>query len=136
MATVPRTKTLIALPDGYIESYADDLNQSSPLGRSIAARCENIINDLGGLENLSTVKQSLVKRFLWLETMIESVEYRVSQGEAADIGAWTQLINSWIGLSRQLGLDRRSRTVRGVQEHLAGKAGRARKTVAVGSPTA
>ena len=47
------------------------------------------------------------------------VELQLAAGEQIDIGSYTQLTNTWLGLARTLGLERKSRPVRRLHEHLA-----------------
>jgi len=63
-----------------------------------------------------------VRRFTWFEVMIEGMECRAAAGEPVDIGSWTQLTNSWLGIARMLGLERRQKQVRTLQQHLNGTA--------------
>ena len=69
-----------------------------------------------------SIKRSLVRRFTWFEVMIEGMECRAAAGEPVDIGSWTQLTNSWLGIARMLGLERRQKQVRTLQQHLNGTA--------------
>jgi hypothetical protein len=50
--------------------------------------------------------------------MIEGMECRAAAGEGVDIGSWTQLTNTWLGIARLLGLERKARTVRSLRQHL------------------
>ena len=43
--------------------------------------------------------------------MIEGIECRALAGEDVDVGSWTQLTNTWLGIARALGLERRQRPV-------------------------
>jgi hypothetical protein len=53
-----------------------------------------------------------------MEAVIEGFELQLAAGETIDLGSYTQLINSWIGLARMLGLERKPRPVRGLHEHM------------------
>jgi hypothetical protein len=83
-----------------------------------AQRYQAVLTHLGGEDNLTTIKRSLVRRFAWYKVMIEGIECRTAAGEPVDIGSWTQLTNSWLGIVRMLGLERRQRPV----PHLNGTA--------------
>jgi hypothetical protein len=54
-----------------------------------------------------------------MECVIEGIELQLAAGEQIDIGTYTQLTNTWLGLARTLGLERKSRPVRRLHEHLA-----------------
>jgi len=92
------------------------------LGKAVVDRYSAVLADLGGEDNLTTIKRSLVRRFTWFEVMIEGMECRAAAGEPVDIGSWTQLTNSWLGIARMLGLERRQKQVRTLQQHLNGTA--------------
>ncbi len=66
-----------------------------------------MLADLGGEDSLSAIKRSMVRRFTWFEVMIEGIECRAAEGQQIDIGSWTQLVNTWLGIARALGLERR-----------------------------
>jgi len=94
----------------------DRLDKRTVLGRAVVDRYEAVMSDLGGIEALSTVKRSLVRRFTWFEVMLEGFECRMASGESIDLGAWTQCCNSWLGLAKALGLDRRAKPARSLRE--------------------
>ena len=70
------------------------------------------------LETLAHAKIGLIKRFLWMECVIEGMELQLAAGKQIDIGSYTQLTNTWLGIARLLGLERKSRPVRRLHEHL------------------
>jgi len=109
-------KLLASIPAKYTPDFMSRLDKRTVLGQAVVARYQGIINDLGGEENLTNIKRSLVRRFTWFEIMIEGLECRAAAGEGVDIGAWTQLTNSWLGIARLLGLERKSRPVRRLHE--------------------
>jgi hypothetical protein len=54
--------------------------------------------------------------------MIAGMECCAAAGEGVDMGSWTQLTTSWLGIARMLGLERSQRPIRRLQEHLDGTA--------------
>jgi hypothetical protein len=64
----------------------------------------------------------LVKRLLWLECVVESKEQQLADGIEVDLGGYTQAVNSLLGLLRALGLERKTRPVRRLREHLQDRA--------------
>jgi hypothetical protein len=60
---------------------------------------------------------------VWIEAMIESHEQNLANGQPIDAGAYTQLINSLLGIYRVLGIERRQkpngRTLRDYQQDAA-----------------
>lgn len=71
---------------------------------------------------MRTVLGKAVRGFTWFEIMIEGMECRAAAGEGVDIEAWTQLTNSWLGITRMLDLERRRKPIRRLHEHLNGTA--------------
>jgi hypothetical protein len=70
-----------------------------------------IVEDLGGEEQLSIIQLTLVERFAWLKAHLQELEDQIAkQGhEQLDpklLGLWAQANNTLIGLSRQLGQKR------------------------------
>jgi hypothetical protein len=102
-------RLLASIPERYSPDFMDRLDKRTVLGRAVLGRYMAVVSDLGGTEALSNIKHSLVRRFVWFETMIEGMECRAAAGEGVDIGSWTQLTNSWLGIARLLGLERRPR---------------------------
>lgn len=97
----------------------DRLDKRTVLGRAVLERYQSVLSDLGGEDALTTIKRSLVRRFTWFEVMIEGMECRAAAGEGVDIGAWTQLTNSWLGIARMLGLERQARPLRTLRDVMA-----------------
>lgn len=115
-------KLLVALPERYSPDFMDRLDRRTVLGRSVLEKYTAILQDLGGEDSLATIRRSMVRRFTWFEVMIEGMECRAAQGEEVDIGAWTQLTNTWLGLAKTLGLERRAKKTRTLREVMNGTA--------------
>jgi hypothetical protein len=122
MARGKSVRLLASIPARYAPDFMSRLDKRTVLGRSVLERYGAVMLDLGGEEALSTVKRSLVRRFTWFEVMIEGFECRAASGEDIDIGSWTQLTNTWLGIARALGLERRQRPTRTLREVMRGGA--------------
>jgi hypothetical protein len=116
MARRKQVKLLAQLPADYTADFMERLDQRTVLGKAVVARFTAVVSDLGGEDNITTVKRSLARRFTWFEVMLEGMECRMAAGEQIDIGAWTQLTNSWLGIARMLGLERKAKRVRSLRE--------------------
>lgn len=129
-------RLLASIPEKYSPDFLERLDKRTVLGRAVLDRYESVVSDLGGDDALSTVKHSLVRRFVWFEVMIEGVECRAAAGEGVDVGTWTQLVNSWLGVARLLGLDRRAKDASGLKDRLNARRSAARPpvTLAATSP--
>jgi len=116
MARGKSVRLLASIPQKYTPDFMDRLDKRTVLGKAVLDRYQTVVGDLGGEDALTAIKRSLVRRFTWYEVMIEGMECRAAAGEGVDIGAWTQLTNSWLGIARMLGLERRSRPVKRLRE--------------------
>lgn len=118
MARRKSVRLLSKIPEKYAPDFITYLDKRTVMGKAVSDRYEALVADLGGADALSTVKHGLVRRFVWFEAMIEGIECRAASGEVVDIGSWTQLVNSWLGVARLLGLERQARPIRRLHEHL------------------
>jgi len=116
MARGKSVRLLASIPERYSPDFMDRLDKRTVLGRAVLERYQSVMSDLGGEEALTSIKRSLVRRFTWFEVMIEGMECRAAAGEGVDIGSWTQLTNSWLGIARMLGLERKSRPLRTLRD--------------------
>ena len=119
MARGRSVRLLGEIPEKYTPDFMERLDRRTVLGKAVSQRFETVTADCGGIEGLAHVKIGLIRRFLWMECVIESIELQLAAGEQIDIGTYTQLTNTWLGLARTLGLERKSRPVRRLHEHLA-----------------
>ena len=118
MARGRSVRLLGEIPEKYTPDFMERLDRRTVLGRAVSQRFETVATDCGGLDTLAHVKIGLIKRFLWMECVIEGIELQLAAGEQIDIGSYTQLTNTWLGIARLLGLERKPRPVRRLQEHL------------------
>jgi hypothetical protein len=116
MARGKSVRLLAAIPAKYTPDFMERLDKRTVLGKAVRERHQAVMADLGGEEALSAVKRSLVRRFVWFEAMIEGVECRAAAGEEVDVGSWTQLCNTWLGIARLLGLERKARSTRNLRD--------------------
>lgn len=121
MARGKSVRLLASIPERYAPDFMARLDRRTVLGKAVVDRYSAILADLGGEESLTNVKRSLARRFTWFEIMIEGMECRAASGEEIDIGSWTQLINSWLGIARMLGLERKAKHSSGLKDRLREK---------------
>ena len=117
-----KDKRLATIPPTYTPDFVERLDARTKLARIIPARIEAIEEDLGGRDALSYFRRSLVRRVVWLEAVVETFEQNLASDRVTDLGAYTQAINSLLGIYRQLGLDRKLKTVRGLRAVMDGAA--------------
>ena len=118
MARGKSVRLLGEIPEKYQADFMERLDKRTVLGRAISQRFETVATDCGGLDTLSHVKVGIIRRFLWLECLIEGFELKLASGEQVDLGSYTQATNTWIGLAKMLGLERVVKPVRTLHEHM------------------
>ncbi len=99
------------VPKGYTRNVLDDLDGRFKPVREVKERARQIMNELGGVDQLSCQRQSLVWRFVCLEGWIQDQERRMLQGEAVDEARWLMALNSFTGLLQRIGLERKARQI-------------------------
>ncbi len=118
MARGKSVRLLGQIPAKYSPDFMERLDRRTVLGKAVSQRFDTVATDCGGLGACAHVKIGLIKRFLWMECVIEGIELQLAAGEQIDIGSYTQLTNTWLGIARLPGLERRPRPVRRLHEHL------------------
>src|ERR1700677_1583024 len=108
MARGASTKLLAALPDSYSANWLPRLDKRTRVARAVLARIAEFESDAGGAEALSAARRSLLRHAAWLDALVDSHELRLASGEQIDTGAYTQALNSLLGLFRLIGLERRA----------------------------
>lgn len=118
MARGKSTKLMATLPDNYSARWLDRIDKRTKVAKAVLARIEQLESDAGGAENLTAARRSLIRHAAWLDAIIDSHELRLAAGEEVDMGAYTQLLNSLLGLFRMLGLERKARPAKNLRSHL------------------
>jgi hypothetical protein len=95
----------------FRETFLTDLDGRYPVVRGLKHRHACYTSDLGGTENLSAMEQTLVKRIVHLEHLVEQKESALVSGRAVDINEYLSTVNCLSGLLSKIGLRRRARTV-------------------------
>lgn len=118
MARGASTKLMATLPDNYSADWLAKLDKRTKVAKAVLARIDALETDAGGADNLTAARRSLIRHAAWLDAIVDSHELRLAAGEQLDVGAYTQALNSLLGLFRLLGLERKARPVRRLREHL------------------
>ena len=90
-------------------SFLSDLDGRYPVVRGLKQRFACYLSDLGGTANLSTMEQTIIKRIVHLEHLVEQKESALLAGTGANINEYLASVNTLSGLSAKLGF-RRPRT--------------------------
>jgi hypothetical protein len=104
------------VPAVFRPGFLERLDGRTEIAKSLRARFDEVVADLGGLEDLSGIRVSLLERFVFLERLLAKLEEEMAQAPdsktAMDIaGKWAQCLNTFTGLARTLGLDRKAKTL-------------------------
>lgn len=120
MARGKSSKLLATLPDSYSGDWIGKLDKRTKVARAVLDRIAELQSDAGGTESLSAARRSLIRHAAWLDAVVESHELRLASGQQIDTGAYTQALNSLLGLFRLLGLERKTKTMRSLREVMRG----------------
>jgi hypothetical protein len=113
----------------YHGAVLDKLDGRVRLARTLRERMRALTNDLGGVNDLSYQEQSLCKRAVHLERLLERKESALAHGGTCDESTYLNSINALSGLYSKLGLRRRAKQVLTLQEYVS------RQRKAVPAPT-
>lgn len=102
------------LPGKFQPGFVGELDGRTLLARALRQRFEAIASDLGGVEELSTLKSSLLERLVWLEATLAQIESGLAVAQDPKLvnevlARWIQAVNSFTGIAKTLGLERSSR---------------------------
>src|SRR6185437_6216787 len=92
-------------------SFLSDLDGRYPVVRGLKQRLGCYLADLGGVANLSTMEQTIVKRIVHLEHLVEQKESAIIRGTATDITEYIASVNCLSGLLTKIGLRRRAKQI-------------------------
>ena len=93
----------------YKPGWRGELDKRTALAQVMRERYLEFTDDLGGADNLTYAKRSLVERVLWLEYWLAGQEQALAQGQEFDVGKWVQATNSLQGILSKLGLKRQDK---------------------------
>ncbi len=111
------------VPDSYSNDWIEKLDGRYAIAKIVNDRLQALEADLGGRSALSYQQQSLCRRAIFMEAVIEQQEAKLARGEEVDQGKLTQAVNSLIGLLKTLGLHRVARDVPTLNEWMKKKHG-------------
>jgi hypothetical protein len=109
-------------PSKFNTGWLSELDGRTAIAQEMRERFRAFTDDLGGAENLSYAKRSLVERALWLEFWLAQQEQALAGGADFDVGKWVQAANGLQGILSKLGLDRQAKDLPSLNEYLARKA--------------
>jgi len=105
------TAKLKEVPAQFMPDWLERMDQRYSAVRTLRERFRALIADSGGLESLGYAQQTLAKRAIHLEALVESMEARLLRGDEVDVNQYTNALNCLANVLRTLGVktSRRSR---------------------------
>jgi hypothetical protein len=96
------------LPERYVRGFIDKMDGRTDLAQRLQIAYQEICEDIGGEEDQTHLKLSLVERAVFLEFCLQKWEREILLDKATpdQIGKWIQATNSLLGLAKTLGLTR------------------------------
>lgn len=82
----------------------------------------SIATDLGGIENLSMLKRSLLERFIHAQAIVAQIEGDMRECRSVDIAHYVMVTDRVIRLAQALGLDRVAKRVPRALDYAAANA--------------
>ena len=112
------------LPARYRRLFAWELDRRCSAVREVAGDLVELWQDLGGVESLSAQQRWLSERVVFLRRRMLAYETAVLSGTDPPMtaGEYSNFANVCQGHLRALGLERKSRTIRSLRDHLNGSA--------------
>lgn len=106
------------------DSFLNDLDLRFRPGQQLRRRYRALIAAIGGLDAASPQQDSVIRRIVHLEALLEETELaRLSnKPPVLEVGAYLQAINTLTGLFRLLGLKRMAKPIPSLQEYLHARA--------------
>jgi hypothetical protein len=100
-----------ALPQKFKAGFLAQLDGRTDLARALRSNYDALVNDIGGKDEVGHVKKALAERFVWLEAILQTIEFELGNGELdrqKALGVWIQAVNSLTGLAKTLGIERKA----------------------------
>lgn len=102
------------LEGAFVAGFISRLDGRTELAKALKSRFDSIADDLGGERELSALKLSLLERLVWLEATLSRIEADLAntndpKSASETLARWIQAVNSFTGLCKTLGLERKMR---------------------------
>jgi hypothetical protein len=107
----------------FRSGFLDTLDGRVAIAKALRHRLGLLMNDLGGLDELSYQEQSLCKRAIHLERLIEKKEEALASGEPVAEVAYFTSINSLVNVLGKIGTKRRPKPVQTLEDYTREKYG-------------
>ncbi len=107
----------------YQADFIDRLDYRTEIYGNLSKSYAQILDDLGGVENLSRIELSLAERFVYVEYQIRRLEIKMSEnGDDSELFEnWIKLNNAINSIAAKLGVARRKKEGSELQEYIQDK---------------
>lgn len=113
--------SLMDFPRRYTDEFLTTIDKRSSLSVLLRRRLGQLLDDMGGEENLSYAQRSLARRAIFMEALVQQNEERAANGVEIEPTQHASLINSLIGLYSKVGIERKVKDVVDLKEYIAAK---------------
>jgi len=113
---------LMKLPKKYKVGFLQKMDGRTEACKMLRSSFNEIISDLGGVDNLSHIQICLCERFTFLEFVLRRLEYRIANEPKQSsklLARWVQSLNSLVGLGKSIGLERRAKKVPSLEKYIS-----------------
>ena len=96
------------LPAKYQPGFLRRMDRRTSFSKRLRRVFNQIVADLGGEDNLSTIQLTLIERFAWMKAHLQFLEDEMAKNpedlDPKTVAQWVQSNNCLVGLARHLGL--------------------------------
>lgn len=115
---------LMKLPHKYVPGFIKEFDKRTVLYDLLSTSYGEVVRDLGGADNLSHIQITLVERWVFMLLWLRMLENKILTNPKKSVkyvGKWVQGINTFMGLSKTLGLERQAHKVVSLQSYIEDK---------------
>jgi hypothetical protein len=118
MGREPKSLTLPKTPE---INFLSKLDQRTEVYKTLTANFQEIVEDLGGEEEMTFLKKRLIERAVFVIAMIGNIEVVIAENPTSKehYGLHSALTNTLLGLSSRLGIEKQVRNVLTLKTYLA-----------------
>lgn len=104
----------------FAPKFLDELDQRFAAVQELRRRYQLLVDDVG---EPSEAKKCLASRAVFIASQLETMEANALEGQEMALNSYVALVNTLIGILRQLGIERQVRTAGGLNAYMEARAG-------------
>ena len=109
----------LKVPNSFTPKFIEDLDHRYGIAKVLRQRYEVLCDDC---QANSTQRDMLARRAVFMGVCLETQEHEAIETGELDVGKYTQMVNSLIGLLRTLGLEKKVKKAEDLNEYLKARA--------------